>query len=354
MSTVHVVVPDGIADPARPSGGNTYDRRVCDELAAAGWSVELHAVRGTWPHPDATAGAALASAVAAIPDGSVVLLDGLVACAAPEVLVPEAGRLRLVVLVHMPLGGRPRHGAADGARTRERALLTAAAAVVTTSAWTRDWLLHRYPLHPERVHVAAPGVDGAELATGTEPGGELLCVGAVSAAKGHDVLVESLAAVAGRAWRCDCVGTLDRDPRFVDDLGHRSRVAGLAGRVRFTGPRVGPELDSSYAAADVLVLPSRTETYGMVVTEALARGIPVIATSVGGVPEALGGQDDDRPGLLVEPGDPDALADALRRWLDDGALRQRLRAAARARRTTLSGWPETARRVSRVLTGVAS
>ncbi|MCW2843945.1 MAG: glycosyltransferase family 4 protein [Nocardioides sp.] len=354
MNTVHVVVPDGIDDPDRPSGGNTYDRRVCDELTAAGWTVEQHAVRGAWPHPDAAACGALASEVAAIPDGSVVLLDGLVASAAPGVLVPEAGRLRLVVLVHMPLGGRPLHGEADGARTRERALLTAAAAVVTTSAWTRDWLLHRYPLCPERVHVAEPGVDAADLAPGTETGGGLLCVAAVTAAKGYDVLVESLSAVAGRTWHCDCVGTLDRDPRFVDDLGHRSRVAGLAGRLRFTGPRVGAALDSTYAAADVLVLASRGETYGMVVTEALARGIPVIATSVGGVPEALGGSDGERPGLLVEPGDPDALADALRRWLDDGGLRQRLRAAARARRTTLTGWPETARRVSRVLTEVAA
>lgn len=342
MGTVHVVVPDGIDDPARPSGGNTYDRRVCDELSAAGWTVHEHPVPGEWPHPDAAASAALAGAVAAIPDGSVVVLDGLVASAAPDVLVPEAGRLRLVVLVHMPLGG-----------AREQSLLASAAAVVTTSAWTRDWLLHHYPLHPGAVHVAEPGVDPAELAPGTEAGGGLLCVAAVTAAKGHDVLVESLTAVAGRPWHCDLVGTLEREPGFVDDLGHRSRAAGLGGRVRFTGPRVGPALDSTYAAADVLVLASRAETYAMVVTEALARGIPVIASSVGGVPEALGGTGEDRPGLLVEPGDAAALADALALWLDDADLRQRLRAAARTRRTTLTGWAETARRVSLVLAEVA-
>src|SRR5262249_35552851 len=127
--TVHAVLPDGIDDPARPSGGNVYDRHVCSGLGALGWSVAEHAVPGFWARPEAPAFAALAAVLAAIPDGAVVLLDGLVASTAPEVLVHQAGRLRLVVLVHMPLGDRPRN--AD-ARTREHAVLSAAAGVVTT------------------------------------------------------------------------------------------------------------------------------------------------------------------------------------------------------------------------------
>ena len=117
MTTVHVVVPEGVDDPTRPSGGNAYDRRVCDGLARLGWTVHVHPVPGAWPRPDAAAFAALAGAVQAIPDGAVVLLDGLVASTAPDVLVPQASRLRLVALVHMPLG----QGAADGdTRARER------------------------------------------------------------------------------------------------------------------------------------------------------------------------------------------------------------------------------------------
>ena len=156
---MHVVVPDGIDDPARPSGGNAYDRRVCHGLAALGWSVHEHAVPGSWPRPDAASRDALADVVERIPDGAVVLLDGLVASAAPEVLVPQAGRLRLVVLVHMPLGHRPPDGRGRRVRTRERAVLSAAAAVITTSAWTRQRLLELYALPPERVHVAEPAVD---------------------------------------------------------------------------------------------------------------------------------------------------------------------------------------------------
>lgn len=344
MSAVHVVVPAGIDDPARPSGGNTYDRRLCLGLAALGWSVHKRPVPGSWPRPDAAARAWLARAIAAVPAGAVVVLDGLIASAAPEVLVPAAARLRLVVLVHLPLGG-----------DRERSVLSAAAAVVTTSEWTRHWLLDRHALRPCRVHVAEPGVDSAELAVGSAGGGELICVAAVIPGKGHDVLVEALAAISGSSWRCVCVGTLARDPGFVARLARQVRAGGIADRVVFAGPRTGLALETAYAAADALVLASRAETYAMVVTEALARGLPVVATDVGGLPQALGrGADGDRPGLLVPPEDPRALAGALQRWLDDAPLRERLRELARERRGALPGWPATALRVARVLTEVAA
>ncbi len=113
MRAVHFVVPDGIDDPARPSGGNTYDRHVRRGLDSLGWSVHEHAVPGSWPRPDAAALAGLAGVVQRIPDDAVVLLDGLVASTAPDVLVAQARRLRLVVLVHMPLGHRPPGDGAD-------------------------------------------------------------------------------------------------------------------------------------------------------------------------------------------------------------------------------------------------
>lgn len=354
MTAVHLVVPDGIDDPARPSGGNAYDRRICRGLAALGWSVRERVVPGRWPWPDAATCAALTGLIAGIPDGAVVLLDGLIASAVPEVLLPEAARLRLVVLVHMPLGeGLPGDEVAD-ARTRERAVLSAAVAVVTTSTWTRRWLLDRYGLRSGQVHVAEPGVDLAALATGTAAGGKLLCVAAVTPNKGHDVLLAALATVTDLPWRCVCVGTLNRDPGFVDRLGRQARDGGIGDRIAFTGPRTSADLDVAYAAADVLVLASRAETYGMVVTEALARGLPVVATAVGGLPEALGRvADGSQPGLLVRLDDSAAFAAALRCWLGDADLRRRLRRAAQERRERLSGWSDTSVRISRVLAGVA-
>ena len=354
MTEVHLVVPEGIDDPTRPSGGNVYDRRVCQELAALGWAVHQHPIPGAWPRADAEGDAALAHAVGRIPDGAVVLLDGLIASAAPEALVPQAGRLAQVVLVHMPLGHRPPDDEAGAIRAREREVLATAAAVVTTSAWARRRLGELYALPADRVRVAEPGVDAACLAPGTAAGDALLCVAAVTPDKGHDVLLDALATTTDLSWRCACVGSLDREPAFADGVQRATRRKGLGERVRFAGPRTGPELDRAYAAADLLVLASRAETYGMVVTEALARGLPVLAAEVGGVTEALGhAADSTRPGLLVAPDDPAALGAALRAWLADAELRGRLRRAARERRASLRGWAATASVLAGVLAGAA-
>ncbi|MBC9821009.1 glycosyltransferase family 4 protein [Terrabacter sp. MAHUQ-38] len=343
MTDLHVIVPAGIHDPARPSGGNTYDRHLVAGLRDLGWQVHEHEVVGAWPHPVSAALAGLAAVLAEVPGGALVLVDGLVGCCADGVLVPEADRLRLVVLVHMPLGPT-----VPGAAAGERRVLSAASAVVTPSAWSRELLLDTCALDPEAVHVARPGVDARPVAPGSASGGELLCVAAVTPHKGHTDLADALTLVADLPWRCVCAGSLALDPARVADVRDRLSRAGLSERVGFPGPLAGVALDEAYAAADLLVLPSLTETYGMVVTEALARGIPVLATAVGGVPEAIGSEGGP-PGLLVPSGRPDLLADALRSWLGDDDLRSRLRRRAVERRLALTPWSGTAAEVSGVL-----
>lgn len=298
---VHLVVPPGVDDPSRPSGGNVYDRRVSDGLGA----VEH-------------------TSTATVPDGTLTLVDGLLTTPA---LVTECERLRLVVLVHMPLGA---------AAPWERDVLRAGAGVIATSRWTRDWLLETYGLDPARVLVAEPGVDPAPVAPGSPDGRALLCVGAVTAQKGYDVLADALALLDDLSWELRGVGSLDIEPELAAGLGDR-----VDGRLRLTGPLTRAEVAAAYAEADLLVLASRAETFGMVVTEALAHGLPVVASDVGGVREALGDG-----GVLVPPEDPAALAHELRRWLTDAGRRAELRAAAAERRTALTGWDRTVRLVS--------
>lgn len=348
---VHLLVPEGIHDPLRPSGGNTYDRRLRDELEATGWSVHLVELAGCWPHDGAAESEALDRALGGLPDGSLTLVDGLVASALGTVVVPACRRLRVVVLMHMPLG----LDVAGGLHPSECALLRAAAAVVTPSAWARSWLLATYGLDPDLVHVARPGVDPAPRVDGTPDGGALLCVGAVTPGKGQDVLVAALSRVADLPWRCACVGSLTVSPEYAERVQRDARHHRLDDRIVLTGALVGDDLASRYAAADVLVLPSRAETYGMVVTEALARGLPVIASDVGGVPEALGAAPSGaRPGLLVPPGDVLPLAEALRLWLCDADRRAALREAALERRTALASWAATADHVGHLLREVAA
>ncbi|MFF3323450.1 glycosyltransferase family 4 protein [Streptomyces sp. NPDC002889] len=351
-------MPGGVDDPAAPSGGNTYDRRICRDLPRLGWEVHEHAVAGDWPQPRAAARAELARILRESADGTLVLLDGLVACAVPDIIVPEAERLRLAVLVHLPLGDESglAPDAAAALDAEERRTLRAVAAVVATSDWAADRLVDHHGLEPGRVHAAAPGADIAPLATGTVTGTatgsapHLLCVAAVTPRKGQHDLVKALAGVADLPWNCSLVGGLGQDPAYVTRLRELIGELGLGDRVHLAGPRTGPGLNASYAAADLLVLTSHAETYGMAVTEALARGVPVLATAVGGLPEAVGhAPDGSVPGVLVPPKDPAALTAALRQWLRDPGERHRAKAAARRRRTALAGWETTSRSLAKAL-----
>lgn len=354
-TTTTVILPGGVDDPTAPSGGNTYDRRLCQGLAAVGRPVREVALAGYWPDPDSAATAELTRSLAVLPDGAVVLLDGLVACGVPEVVVPQSRRLRVVVLVHLPLRdetGLPAVLAAE-LDSREGETLRAASAVVATGARAARRLTEHHGLAADRIHVVTPGTDHAPLGPGTDGVSRLLCVASVIPRKGHDLLVEALSTVADLPWDCVCVGPLDRNPAHAARLRRLIRRHGLDGRVRLTGPRSGDGLASAYAAADLVVLPSRAETYGMVVAEALARGIPVLATRVGGVPEALGTDPGGGlPGVLVPPDDAAALAAALHRWFGADSLRRRLRTSARHRRRTLGDWDGAARRMTAVLAAV--
>jgi glycosyltransferase involved in cell wall biosynthesis len=335
--TLYVVVPAGIDDPARPSGGNRYDHQLCTGLARAGWQVREVHVDGSWPRPGAAAVQELAKQVGTVPDDGLLLVDGLVACGAAAQLAEQSTRVRLVVLVHMPLGG------IDVPADDERTVLASARAVIATSDWTRSRLLEQYGVDAERIGVARPGAERRELTKATPAGDRLLCIGAVAPHKGQDLLVDALAELRELPWRCTIVGPLDRDPDFVDRLREQIAHAGLGERVILTGPG---NATARYADADLLVLPSRLEAYGMVVTEALAAGIPVVASDVGGVAEALGATPLGAPGLLVPAGDPEALRAALGGWLTDGDLRQELRRAAAERRRGLADWAATTHRVA--------
>jgi glycosyltransferase involved in cell wall biosynthesis len=249
------------------------------------------------------------------------------------------------VVLHLQLAdetGLPAERAA-GLDRREREVLRAAAVVVATSEWAARRAIAHHGLDPHRVRTAPPGTDPAPLAAGTEAGNRLLCLASVTPRKGHDVLAEALAGLADLPWTCVCVGSVRRDP------GHARRVQalvdrlGLAKKMILTGPLPDADLDTTFGQTDLLVLPSRRETFGMVVTEALARGIPVVATNVDALPHTLGPD----AGMLVPPDDVPALTGALRRWLTDADLRDRLREAARARE--VEDWPTAAKRLAGVL-----
>ena len=332
---VYVVVPDALDDPERVSGGNVYDRRVCDGLLADGCDIRILLV------PEFPAGS-LAQTLAPLPDDAVVLIDGLLVGREPAAVVAHGSRLRMLVLAHM---------VAPELGDDERDALRSAVGIVATSRWTRAELIAQDAADPRRIVVAHPGTDDATATVPSASGARLLCVAAVAPHKGQDLLVTALASAADLGdWSCTFAGSLATDPEFAAAVRAAAAKAGIADRVSFRGVLSGRSLQDAYALADLAVLPSRSESYGMAVADALAHGIPVLTTGVGGISEAIG---DGRAAMVVPPDDPWALGLVLRQWWTDPARRRRLRAAAMDARGSHASWAATTQAVATALSAAA-
>ena len=189
-----------------------------------------------------------------------------------------------------------------------------------------------------RVVVVEPGTSPAPLARGSRTARvELLSVGTLNPGKGHEELLTALTSVPSRNWHLTCVGSLTRHPPTVARIRAIVGERQLDDHVSLVGDLEPAQLEEHYARADVFVLATLRETYGMAVAEALAHGLPVVSTSTGAIP-ALVGSD---AGLLVSPGDVHGLSNALSRVIGDGDLRARLAAGARQVRSSLPSWDRT-------------
>jgi glycosyltransferase involved in cell wall biosynthesis len=329
------------------TGGYEYDRRIVAGLRAFGWSVETRELDGTFPRPTAPALAAAARVLAALPDDATVVIDGLALGAMPEQIEREACRLRIVALVHLPLGCEVGIDAetATHLRAAERRAVVASRLVIITGRSTAA-VVEGHGIARSRIVVIEPGTERAPLACGSQDGTlQLLCVATLNQGKGHAILFRALASITELRWRLTCAGSLTRDLATVQRLWDQRRSDGLDDRIVLTGELDAPDLDALYDRADLFVLPTLHETYGMAVAEALARGVPVVSTRTGAIPDLVG----DDAGILVRPGDEKAFTDALRAVITDPGLRTRLAAGARRRRDRLPSWEDAARQMNAVL-----
>jgi glycosyltransferase involved in cell wall biosynthesis len=330
-----------------PTGGNVYNQALVTELCDLGIDVQLHKLAGPWPDGDATTHAELSRALRATP---ACLVDGIVACGSPDVVAAavESGHA-VTIVVHLPIGDEL---GLDPARRERYAVLEAQAVragsgVLCSSRWSAAELARRYGRRD--IGVAVPGVTPAPVARGSSVAGRtprFLTLATLTPTKDQLNLVQALAQVADLLWTAALVGSDRVDPDYAARVRAEVAAAGLEERITVFGTLAGQVLDQEWDAADLLVLPSRTETYGLVVGEALARGIPAIVSAGTGAVEALQqgerSSSDATPGTGVPAGDPASLAAVLRNWLTQPMLRRTWRQAALARRDTLPGWQQTA------------
>ena len=315
--------PVHLLEPAlgRASGGARYNRAVTD--AAAG-RLRLHSVPGSWPDPSAADEARVHDLLAEL-DGPVVL-DGLLGCA---LRTPPVCAGPLLQLVHLPRG----RGGGE-ALVRERACLQAADGIIVTSQHAAADIAGLYRL---RAAVARPGTERRPLTVPETAGTRLLCLASVEERKNQLLLAETLttvqAAMPDAGISCVFAGPIT-EPDYAEQL--RQTLTRLpAGSWKITGELDKHGVDAALAAADLLLLPSVHETFGMVITEAAAAGIPAFVTAGTGAQEAL------QAGRSLPP-EPGAWAEALMAWLGDEHDRTQLREQAQRTRKDLPGWEETA------------
>jgi glycosyltransferase involved in cell wall biosynthesis len=339
-------------DLATPTGGYAYDRRMIAELGNLGWQIDLLDLGEGFPWPNAATRMAARTQLLALPAGRSIVIDGLALGVLPETASELAGRNPLLALVHHPLALE--HGLsveqAETLRASERAALAAVQGVVVTSAATARLVAADYGVPAGRITVARPGSDPAPSAQASKDGVvQLLSVGAVVPRKGFDVLIAALATLTDLSWRLTIVGDRTRDPHAAARLDADIARHGFENRVAVLGAVSAPHLAALYTEADLFVLASRFEGYGMAYAEAIAHGLPVIGSNAGAIPDTV----PPDAALLVAPGDMPALADALRRVIADAGLRQRMASAAREAAPRLPSWRQSAEIFARALERLA-
>lgn len=332
-----------------PTGGYVYDRRVLALLPQFGVAARHLQLPGSFPDPTAADLAETGRRLAAVEEGEVLLIDGLAYGAMPREII-GAARAPIIALVHHPLcleAGLSKVRSAE-LHALEKASLALARRVVVTSQVTARTLSEDFAVRSDKITVAQPGTDPAARAVGTGSPLQLLAVGAVVPRKAYDLLVRALAPLQDRDWRLAIAGPIDRSEAALAALALSK--TGLESRVAVLGPLDTDRLAQLYARADVFLMSSLYEGYGMVLAEAMARGLPIVCTTGGAAAETV----PEGAGIKVAPGDIAALTAAIRGVLDEPDLRRRMADASWSAGQKLPRWEDTAARIASVIKGLTA
>lgn len=350
MSRAVFAIP---GDKDQRTGGYVYDATVLDRLNAMGVETAHLELPGSFPAPSETDMQVTFDALAAVPRGRPIVVDGL-ALGAMDPKRMDRIEAPVVGMVHHPLG---LESGLEPERARallrnEAEVLGRVAHVVVPSAHIAGTVVRELGVARDKVTVAHPGFERAGAGTGpdnkkAEPP-LILSVGLLARRKGHDVLLEALGRLTALDWQAEIVGKA-HDAPTAQALEAQADRLGLQDRVRFAGEVGADALQEAYARASLFALATRYEGYGMVLSEAMLHGLPVVSCRVGAVPETVGDA-----ALLVAPDDPVALAGAIERLLIEPGTAERYAAAARSRAQSLTGWDHTARIFAGVLERIAS
>lgn len=335
-------------DLETPTGGYGYDRNIIEGLKDLGWQVDLLSLGEGYPFPAQTVQSRTRELIAGLPDGTTLVIDGLAFGVMDAVATHEAGRLDLVALVHHPLC---RETGLDPERSErlldsERKALAHARHVIVTSHATAEQVADLFAVPREKITVILPGTDIPDpVKRSGSATVQLLSVGTVVPRKGYDLLLTALAELKSLDWTLNIVGGLEADPECFKALQAQLRETGLSDRVSFEGAVAPNALPDFYRSADVFVLASRYEGYGMAYTEALAHGLPVVGSGGGAVRDTL----PPKASIYCGIEDTGRLHRALDLLIRNQDKRTEMAVAARDAAAHLPGWDDAARLFAQAL-----
>ena len=314
------------------SGGNKYNAKLAEHLTALGAKVETKTVDGDWPVGSPADRQRFADM---LDGGTTVIADGLVASGSPdEISGAISAGTQVWILSHMALANHP---------DLEAKALAAATGIICPSAHAAEELRAKHGT--QNMVIATPGAEKADFAEGSQPL-HIVAVAALLPNKSQLELVECLATLQDVEWTAALIGSENADPRYAAEVRAAVEHYGLDERISITGELTGEALEEQWHKADLSVLLSRSESFGMVVTESLAHGVPVLVRQGTGAVEALGHTE---AGAALDFTQEGTLANTLRTWLDDSVLQQTWRSNALQAREHLRGWDTTAATVLEAL-----
>lgn len=345
LKTLYFAYP---GDLDTPTGGYGYDRRIIAGLEELGWDVHPLSLGGGFPFP-AEADLVQAQAVLdLVPDGALLTIDGLAFGVFDMIAEALAQRLTLVALVHHPLCQETglTLQRAESLRVRENCALGFAHHIIVTSPATADQVKDLFEVPDGKIGVVLPGTDKpAPFPHSPGPAVQLLSVGTLVPRKGYDLLLSALAELKDLDWHLDIVGGKEADPDCAARLQAETDKLGLGDRVTFHGAVPSASLLDFYRKADLFVLASRYEGYGMAYTEAIAHGLPVIGSGAGAVEETL----PPDAALYCGTEDTDRLRQALALLIGNKDQRTNMAEAAWKAAAALPDWKAAAGRFAAAL-----
>jgi len=335
-------------DLSTRTGGYGYDRKFIAGLKALGWKVELLPLGDGFPAPEPAVKDGAERLLSALPDGALVMIDGLAFGVLDDWAAKEGTRLRIVALVHHPLSLET---GLDADRQRvlhesERRALAHVRHIVVTSHATAQTLVSGFAIPADDITVALPGTDPAPVSACDGDPPRIVSIGSLIPRKAHHVLVDALKRIEELPWKATIAGSRDMDPQTAQALERQIASLGLDDRVLLAGDC--DDTRALLATADIFALASRYEGYGMVFAEALSQGVPVIACRAGAIPDVVPSE----AGILVAVDDSAAFAGAFEKMLTDKAFHAEMAAGARRAGERLPGWDDTARTIAQALEAI--